>query len=50
MDTCVVRLTHEVKQHIISKARWGESIDQTLRRLFAMDQWNGKKGRVAGGK
>ena len=29
-----IKITEEVRDHITSKARWNESIDQTLRRLF----------------
>jgi hypothetical protein len=43
MATCVVRLTYDVKAHIVSKAKWGESIDQTLRRMFSMGKWDGKE-------
>jgi hypothetical protein len=50
LSTCVVRLTYDVKQHIISKAKWGESIDQTLRRIFSLPQWNGEERRAADGR
>ena len=41
LDTSVVRLTHEVKDHIKGKSRWGESIDHTLRRLLKLKPWTG---------
>ena len=40
------RLSKEVKDYITSRARYNESIDQTLRRIFGI---NGKK-RAAPGK
>ena len=53
LGTCVVRLTHGVKEHIITKARWGESIDQTLRRIFKLGDWkdtNNNRRRTAHGR
>ncbi len=41
LDTSVVRLSHEVKDHIKDKSKWGESIDQTLRRLLKLKPLTG---------
>ncbi len=41
IDTSVVRLTHEVKDFIKDKSKWGESIDQTLRRLLKLKPGTG---------
>ncbi len=46
LDTSVVRLTHEVKRFIIGMAKWGESIDSTLRRKFGLKPWNGKQEKT----
>ncbi len=40
-DTSVVRLTRELKEHIASKGKMGESYDQILRRHFGLKPWNG---------
>ena len=41
------RLSKEVKDYITSRARYNESIDQTLRRIFGI---NGRKEKASAGK
>jgi hypothetical protein len=50
LATCVVRITHETKNHITSQSKWGESIDQTLRRIFKLSKWDGDKKEAPRGK
>ncbi len=35
-STCLVRITNEVRAFITKHGGWGESIDQTLRKLLKM--------------
>ena len=43
--TVPVRVSPTVHQYIIAKAKWGESIDRTLRRILRI-----KNGVVVGGR
>lgn len=42
IETCTVRITRQVKQWIVKRARYQESVDSALRRFLGIP--NGKKG------
>jgi hypothetical protein len=48
--TVPARLSPDVHQFIISKAKWGESIDKTLRRLLKIPAGWVTTASVAGGR
>jgi hypothetical protein len=48
--TVPARLSPDVHQFIISKAKWGESIDKTLRRLLKIPVGWVVTASVAGGR
>jgi len=48
--TVPARLSPDVHQFIISKAKWGESIDKTLRRLLKIPVGWVTTASVAGGR